>query len=81
MRRSQERGFAGIRLVQADLKTLIGAAEARLCLRKALKTRIGEQTEHRRSLPRVDHMRTSCFKICDVARDDRHPMNKDSDVH
>src|SRR6266404_5286139 len=42
----------------------------------ALKTRIGEQTERCRSLPRVDHGRAGCFKICDVARYDRHPMDK-----
>jgi hypothetical protein len=27
------------------------------------------------SLPRVEHRGAGCFKVCDVARHDRHPMD------
>jgi CBS domain-containing protein len=46
------------------------------CKSLTIREMLDEQSEHRSSLPRVDHRNAGCFKICDVARYDRHPMDK-----
>jgi hypothetical protein len=46
-------------------------------------TRWEREAKRYSSLPRVDHRRAGWFKICGVARYDRHPMDKSrgSDDH
>jgi hypothetical protein len=58
------------------LQMLATARGDRPQLRALLMTRIDEQTERSNSLPRVDHNRAGRFEIGDVARYDRHPVDK-----